>query len=208
MPNPELKMKQSSFLDQVNGSTEATVGKVFEQQMGIDERVLDRLLNRALDQGGDFADLFFEYSLRHSVVMEEGIIKNSAVAIISGLGVRVVEGDQTGLISLNHPHPKSADDCHRRIFDDSFFHHHRMTETVFKKKIGKISTLIKGTIQQSVQNSFINPHLLLKNLTHRCFRRTIDLIQETALFHFQFRIRHQKKLNGMDDLCRNQAGLS
>ena len=42
-------MKQSSFLDQVNGSTEATVGKVFEQQMGIDERVLDRLLNRALD---------------------------------------------------------------------------------------------------------------------------------------------------------------
>ena len=60
MPNPELKMKQSSFLDQVNGSTEVTVGKVFEQQMGIDERVLDRLLNRALDQGGDFADLFFE----------------------------------------------------------------------------------------------------------------------------------------------------
>ena len=51
MPNPELKMKQSSFLDQVNGSTEATVGKVFEQQMGIDERVLDRLLNHALDQG-------------------------------------------------------------------------------------------------------------------------------------------------------------
>ncbi len=96
MPSPELKMKQSSFLDQVNGSTEATVGKVFEQQMGIDERVLDRLLNRALDQGGDLADLFFEYSLRHSVVMEQGIIKNSAVAIISGLGVRVVEGDQTG----------------------------------------------------------------------------------------------------------------
>ena len=59
MPSPELKMKQNSFLDQVNGSTEATVGKVFEQQMGIDERVLDRLLNRALDQGGDFADLFF-----------------------------------------------------------------------------------------------------------------------------------------------------
>ena len=96
MPSPELKMKQSSFLDQVNGSTESTVGKVFEQQMGIDERVLDRLLNRALDQGGDFADLFFEFCLRHSVAMEEGIIKNSAVAIISGLGGRVVEGDQTG----------------------------------------------------------------------------------------------------------------
>ena len=58
MPNPELKMKQSSFLDQVNGSTEATVGKVFEQQMGIDERVLDRLVNRALDQGGDLPIFF------------------------------------------------------------------------------------------------------------------------------------------------------
>ena len=95
MPNPELKMKQSSFLDQVNGSTEATVGKVFEQQMGIDERVLDRLLTVPLIRV-EILPIFFEYSLRHSVVMEEGIIKNSAVAIISGLGVRVVEGDQTG----------------------------------------------------------------------------------------------------------------
>ncbi|HJM08309.1 MAG TPA: metallopeptidase TldD-related protein, partial [SAR324 cluster bacterium] len=96
MKQTDLKMKESTFLDQMNGSVEASVSRVFEEQMGIDEKVLDRLLNRALDQGGDFADLFFEYSLRHSVVMEEGIIKNSAVAIISGLGVRVVEGDQTG----------------------------------------------------------------------------------------------------------------
>ena len=87
-----------------------------------------------------------------------------------GIIIQILAVGIAGLISLNHPHPKSADDCHRRIFDDSFFHHHRMTETVFKKKIGKISTLIKGTVQQSVQNSFINPHLLLKNLTHRCFR--------------------------------------
>ena len=54
MLNPELKMKQSSFLDQVNGSTEATVGKVFEQQMGIDERVLDRLIGPELSHQSPF----------------------------------------------------------------------------------------------------------------------------------------------------------
>ncbi len=56
MKQTDLKMKESTFLDQMNGSVEASVSRVFEEQMGIDEKVLDRLLNRALDQGGDFAD--------------------------------------------------------------------------------------------------------------------------------------------------------
>ena len=49
-----------------------------------------------MSKGGDFADIHCEYSTRNSVVMEDGIIKNSAVAVVSGVGIRVVQGDQTG----------------------------------------------------------------------------------------------------------------
>ena len=77
-------------------SMEDSVRTLFEEQMGIDGTVLRRMLNEALHRGGDFADLFFEYSMRNSVVMEGGIIKNSAVAVVAGVGIRVVQGDQTG----------------------------------------------------------------------------------------------------------------
>ena len=72
------------------------VKQLFEGQMGIDETVIRQLLSAALHRGGDFADIHFEYSTRNSVVMEDGIIKNSAVAVVSGVGIRVVQGDQTG----------------------------------------------------------------------------------------------------------------
>ena len=72
------------------------VKHLFEGQMGIDQAVLRKLLNAALHRGGDFADIHFEYSTRNSVVMEDGIIKNSAVAVVSGVGIRVVQNDQTG----------------------------------------------------------------------------------------------------------------
>ena len=77
-------------------STVEAVKQLFEGQMGIDDSVSRRLLSTALHRGGDFADIHFEYSTRNSVVMEDGIIKNSAIAVVSGVGIRVVQGDQTG----------------------------------------------------------------------------------------------------------------
>ena len=72
------------------------VKQLFEGQMGIEQMSVRRLLNAALHRGGDFADIHLEYSTRNSVVMEDGIIKNSAVAVVSGVGIRVVQDDQTG----------------------------------------------------------------------------------------------------------------
>ena len=77
-------------------SGDEAVKQLFEGQMGIDQMSVHRLLNAALHRGGDFADIHLEYSTRNSVVMEDGIIKNSAVAVVSGVGIRVVQDDQTG----------------------------------------------------------------------------------------------------------------
>ncbi len=68
----------------------------FETQLGVTPEKLRRVLEEALSRGGTYADLFFEYSTRQSVVLEDGIVKSSSVALIVGMGVRVLQGDQTG----------------------------------------------------------------------------------------------------------------
>ena len=66
-------------------SGDEAVKQLFEEEMGIDQSVVRKLLIEALRSGGYFADIHFEYSTRNSVVMEDGIIKNSAVAVVSGV---------------------------------------------------------------------------------------------------------------------------
>ncbi|MCA9581415.1 MAG: metalloprotease TldD [Myxococcales bacterium] len=62
----------------------------------IDTALADRLLGLALAQGGDYADLFYEYSASGSYSYEEGILKAAGRATGMGLGVRVMKGDAAG----------------------------------------------------------------------------------------------------------------
>ena len=62
----------------------------------IDEAVCRRLLGIALSQGGDYADLFFEYRAGASFSYEEGILRSAARGVDMGVGVRVQKGDATG----------------------------------------------------------------------------------------------------------------
>jgi TldD protein len=64
--------------------------------LGIDPTVCERLLTVALGQGGDYADLFFEYRSSSSLVFEEGITRSAAKGVSLGLGVRVCRGEATG----------------------------------------------------------------------------------------------------------------
>ena len=70
--------------------------EIFEKQMNVDKSTIRHVLEAAMSQGGDFADLYFEYTLRNSIILEEGIVKNSSKAVIMGVGIRVLKGDQTG----------------------------------------------------------------------------------------------------------------
>jgi TldD protein len=64
--------------------------------LGIDESVCQRLLSVALDRGGDYADLFFEYRQSGSLFFEEGITRNAAKGVSLGVGIRVCHGEATG----------------------------------------------------------------------------------------------------------------
>ena len=62
----------------------------------IDSAIARRLLTCALEAGGDFADLFFEYRVSGSFVLQDQKIKALGRGVTMGLGVRVTKGEATG----------------------------------------------------------------------------------------------------------------
>ncbi len=74
---------------------ESAVG-FFRERFGLDDRSLEACLGTALDRPVDHADLFFEYAIEDSVVLEEGIVKNGTRHLDQGVGVRVQQGERQG----------------------------------------------------------------------------------------------------------------
>lgn len=62
----------------------------------IDAVLAQRLLSIALEGGGDYADLFFEYRVSADYSLEEEQVRSVGRGITVGLGVRVLKGDATG----------------------------------------------------------------------------------------------------------------
>jgi len=71
-------------------------GNYFLKEFGIDENLCQKLLAKALSKGGDFADLYFEYSVSNYLGLEDGKVNQSYGNISLGVGIRTVKGDQIG----------------------------------------------------------------------------------------------------------------
>jgi TldD protein len=69
---------------------------IFFEKYNITTRDLEAYLTEALSRGGDYADLYFEYRINHSIVLEEQIIKSATKGVNLGVGVRVTSGEKTG----------------------------------------------------------------------------------------------------------------
>jgi len=83
-------LKACKFLD-----TQSS-GNYFLKEFGIDETLCRKLLEKALSKGGDFADLYFEYTVSNYLGLEDGKVNQSYGDISLGVGIRTVKGDQTG----------------------------------------------------------------------------------------------------------------
>src|SRR5689334_22319944 len=62
----------------------------------IDAQLANRLLGLALEAGGDYADLYFEFRVSADYALEEEQVRTLGRGITLGLGVRVTKGDATG----------------------------------------------------------------------------------------------------------------
>lgn len=68
----------------------------FEDKFQLKKEDLNEILMIALSRGGDFAEIFLEYTLYNFINMEEDIIKETAESVSLGLGIRVISEDKTG----------------------------------------------------------------------------------------------------------------
>ena len=62
----------------------------------IDAGLARKLLTVALEGGGDYADLYFEYRVSGDYVLEDERVKSLGRGVSLGMGVRVTKGDATG----------------------------------------------------------------------------------------------------------------
>src|SRR5215469_12142655 len=69
---------------------------IFFEKHNVTTTDLETYLGDALSRGGDYADLYFEYRINHSIVLEEQIIKSATKGVNLGVGVRVISGEKTG----------------------------------------------------------------------------------------------------------------
>lgn len=81
----------SSMLSCSNGFRQADVSA-----LDMDKATLDRVIAKALSQGGDFADVYLESRNSRQIIMEESRFRSGLYGISQGAGVRVISGDKTG----------------------------------------------------------------------------------------------------------------
>src|SRR5450755_1579198 len=69
---------------------------IFAARFGITRQDLENYLSEALSQGGDYADLYFEYLATSAISIDESIVKSASQGVSLGVGIRVISGERTG----------------------------------------------------------------------------------------------------------------
>ena len=62
----------------------------------VTESQLHHLTGTALSQGGDYADLYFEYTTYSNLNLKDGIVSSGGFHTDFGVGIRVLKGEKTG----------------------------------------------------------------------------------------------------------------
>ena len=70
--------------------------KKYLDLFSVQEGQLREVLEIALQRGGDYADLYFEYTVSNELSLRDGEVNAVSSNIDYGVGIRVVSGDKTG----------------------------------------------------------------------------------------------------------------
>ncbi len=68
----------------------------FMEHFEVDEKIIKDVISAALEKGGDYCDVYFEHSISGSIGLEDDIVNRAYTGVALGVGIRVLEGDQTG----------------------------------------------------------------------------------------------------------------
>ncbi|MEE8427208.1 MAG: metalloprotease TldD [Woeseiaceae bacterium] len=81
--------------DAENNTIDAVMTRMLEPA-GLEERHLSTTLDRIMQGGADYADLYFQVSRQESWTLEDGIIREGSFSLDQGVGVRATSGEKTG----------------------------------------------------------------------------------------------------------------
>ncbi len=68
----------------------------------IEKRVLERVLNEALESRADFAEVFVEHTVQQSMALQDSKVENNGTNELSGVGIRIAKGHQSVYGHTNH----------------------------------------------------------------------------------------------------------
>lgn len=66
------------------------------QHFDVTPEILQSVIATAMSKGGDYADVFFEHRIYNNLSLEDGTVNKAYSNIDFGVGIRVLNGDQTG----------------------------------------------------------------------------------------------------------------
>jgi TldD protein len=79
----------------------------YYEHFGIDEAVIRKVMSAALAKGGDYCDVFFQHTIANSIGLEDDTVNRAYTNIDLGVGIRVLEGEQTGYSYTEELTPES-----------------------------------------------------------------------------------------------------
>lgn len=62
----------------------------------VTDKIMQKIISAAMEKGADYADLFFEHTISNTSALEDHKVNSAYSNITSGVGIRVLKGDQTG----------------------------------------------------------------------------------------------------------------
>ena len=89
-------------------SEQIDTGLAYFARFGVDETMLRGAFDKALSRGADWAELYFQHRVLHSLGLEDGAVNRAYASVMLGVGVRVVKGDQTGYAYTEELTPKTV----------------------------------------------------------------------------------------------------
>jgi TldD protein len=68
----------------------------YYEHFGVDETVIRKVMSAALAKGGDYCDVYFQHTISNSIGLEDDVVNKAYTSVDLGVGIRVLEGEQTG----------------------------------------------------------------------------------------------------------------
>jgi len=70
--------------------------KDYLAHFGVDEKGILEVMSAALEKGGDYCDIYFQHKISSWIGLEDNAVDRAYTNVDFGVGIRVIEGDQTG----------------------------------------------------------------------------------------------------------------